>query len=65
MSKKNNGVSDESQEAAEKKRIESKYNPSLLRECIFDGMEASAIMVKMDIKHRQTLKQYVLKIYLR
>ena len=62
MSKKNNGVSDESQEAAEKKRIESKYNPSILRECIFDGLEASAIMAKMDIKHRQTLKQYVLKL---
>ena len=61
MSKKNSVVPDENQEYSEKK-IESKYIPSLLRECIFSGMDASEIMTKMDIKHRQTLKQYVLKL---
>ena len=62
MSKKNDSVSMDVQDGSEKKKIESKYNPSLLRECIFNGMDASEIMVKMDVKHRQTLKQYVLKL---
>lgn len=62
MSKKNDSAAMDVQEVSDKKKIESKYNPSLLRECIFGGMTASEIMVKMDVKHRQTLKQYVLKL---
>ena len=62
MSKKNDSTAIDVQEGSEKKKIESKYNPSLLRECIFGGMTASEIMDKMDVKHRQTLKQYVLKL---
>ena len=62
MSKKNDSTAIDVQEGSEKKKIESKYNPSLLRECIFGGMTASEIMAKMDVKHRQTLKQYVLKL---
>ena len=62
MSKKNDSAAMDVQEGSEKKKIESKYNPSLLRECIFAGMTASEIMAKMDVKHRQTLKQYVLKL---
>ena len=62
MSKKTDTAAAEVQEGFDKKKIESKYNPSLLRECIFNGMDASEIMVKMDVKHRQTLKQYVLKL---
>jgi len=62
MSKKNDSTAMDVQEGSEKKKIESKYNPSLLRECIFNGMDASEIMIKMDVKHRQTLKQYVLKL---
>ena len=62
MSKKNDSAAMDVQEGPEKKKIESKYNPSLLRECIFGGMTASEIMSKMDVKHRQTLKQYVLKL---
>jgi len=62
MSKKNDNVSADEQEVPEKKKIESKYNPSMLRECIFNGMDASAILARMEIKHRQTLKQYVLKL---
>ena len=62
MGKKNDSAAMDVQEGSEKKKIESKYNPSLLRECIFGGMTASEIMAKMDVKHRQTLKQYVLKL---
>ena len=62
MSKKTDTAAAGGQEGFDKKKIESKYNPSLLRECIFNGMDASEIMVKMDVKHRQTLKQYVLKL---
>ena len=62
MSKKTDTAVVEGQDGLDKKKIESKYHPSLLRECIFNGMDASEIMVKMDVKHRQTLKQYVLKL---
>ena len=62
MSKKTDNTSSDVQEVSEKKKIESKYNPSILRECINSNMDASDIMVKMGITHRQTLKQYVLKL---
>ena len=62
MSKKTDNTSGDVQEVSEKKKIESKYNPSILRECINSNMDASDIMVKMGITHRQTLKQYVLKL---
>jgi len=62
MSKKNDSAAMDVQEGSDKKKIESKYNASLLRECIFAGMTASEIMVKMGVTHRQTLKQYVLKL---
>ena len=62
MSKKTDNTSGDVQEVSEKKKIESKYNPSILRECITSNMDASDIMVKMGITHRQTLKQYVLKL---
>ena len=62
MSKKNDSAAMDVQEGPEKKKIESKYNASLLRECIFAGMTASEIMGKMGVTHRQTLKQYVLKL---
>ena len=62
MGKKNDSAAMDVQEGSEKKKIESKYNPSLLRECIFAGMTASEIMAKMGVTHRQTLKQYVLKL---
>ena len=62
MSKKTDNTSGDVQEVSEKKKVESKYNPSILRECINSNMDASGIMVKMGITHRQTLKQYVLKL---
>jgi hypothetical protein len=44
------------------KKFESRYNPKLLRECINEGMHADEIMEKLEIKHRQTLKQHILKL---
>jgi len=47
---------------SEKKRPESKYNASLLRECIKEGLDAKSIMEKMNITHKPTLKHFVLKL---
>jgi hypothetical protein len=44
------------------KRFESRYNPALLRVCINEGMHADQIMERLEIKHRQTLKQHILKL---
>ncbi len=44
------------------KKIESKFNPLKLRELIKEGNSAVQIMDKLEIKHKQTLKQYVLKL---
>lgn len=60
MSKKIDSSSE--MDAQDTKKQESKYNPSVLRECIMSGMPGSEIMVKLGVKHRQTLKQYVLKL---
>ncbi len=43
-------------------KIESKYNPTLLRECIKNNESANEIMAKLGIAHKQTLKQYVLRL---
>ena len=53
---------DESDSGNEKKRPESKYNASLLRECIKEGLDAKSIMEKMNITHKPTLKHFVLKL---
>ncbi|NDY58293.1 hypothetical protein G3N56_16290 [Desulfovibrio sulfodismutans] len=44
------------------KKFESRYNPKMLRECINAGMHADEIMAKLEIKHRQTFKQHILKL---
>lgn len=44
------------------KKIESKYNAIKLREAIKAGHSAVQIMEMLGIKHKQTLKQYVLKL---
>jgi len=60
---KNHGLSiSDADSSSEKKKIESKYNPSILRECIQKNMDAAAIMERLGITHRQTLKHYVLKL---
>ena len=43
-------------------RFESRYDPIRLRELINQGVLASDIMTELGIKHRQTLKQYVLRL---
>lgn len=43
-------------------KTESKYNPTLLRECIKDRNPAKEIMSKLGIANKQTLKQYVLRL---
>ena len=48
--------------ADKKKRPETKYNASILRECITSGMDAKAIMERMNITHKPTLKHFILKL---
>ena len=48
--------------ADKKKRPESRYNASVLRECITSGMDAKAIMERMNITHKPTLKHFILKL---
>lgn len=49
-------------EKVAKKKQENLYNPKLLREMIGQGMSANEIMETMKLKHRQTLKQHILKL---
>lgn len=56
------GKKKEATEFGEEKRFESKYNASQLRESILGGDSAVQIMEKLGIKHKQTLKQYILKL---
>ena len=51
-----------SDESGEGKRVESKYNSNQLRQCIQEGLPANEIMEKLGIKHKQTLKQFILKL---
>jgi hypothetical protein len=44
------------------KRPESKYNPTILKELINEGLDATQIMERMGIRHKQVLKQYVLRL---
>ena len=57
-----NGNSTDVQDGTAKKKIESKYDPKTLRSLIKEGLDAATIMEQMKIKHRQTLKQYILKL---
>ncbi|WP_075367612.1 hypothetical protein, partial [Desulfosporosinus metallidurans] len=57
-----NGNSTDVQDGTAKKKIESKYDPKTLRSLIKEGLDAATIMERMKIKHRQTLKQYILKL---
>ncbi len=50
------------EETTKKKRLESKYNAAKLREAIKGGNNAVQIMHMLGIKHKQTLKQYILKL---
>ena len=63
MSAKNDTESSATEDpSGKKKRPESKYTASVLRQCIKEGLDAKAIMEKMDIAHKPTLKHYVLRL---
>jgi len=49
-------------ESGDGMRVESKYNSNQLRQCIQDGLSANDIMEQLGIKHKQTLKQFLLKL---
>ena len=57
-----NGNSTDVSDGKAKKKIESKYDPKTLRSLVKEGLDAPAIMERMGIKHKQTLKQYLLKL---
>lgn len=49
-------------EKVAKKKQETLYNPKMLRDLIDQGRSANEIMQAMNLKHRQTLKQHILKL---
>jgi hypothetical protein len=57
-----NGNSTDVSDGKAKKKIESKYDPKTLRSLVKEGLDAPAIMERMNIRHKQTLKQYLLKL---
>ena len=57
-----NGNSTDVSDGKAKKKIESKYDPKTLRSLVKEGLDAPTIMERMNIKHKQTLKQYLLKL---
>ncbi len=57
-----NGNSTDVSDGKAKKKIESKYDPKTLRGLVKEGLDAPTIMERMSIKHKQTLKQYLLKL---
>jgi len=58
---KNNKTLDTGQEP-KKRVIESKFDASKLRSLIEAKKSAAEIMESMNIKHKQTLKQYLLRL---
>jgi len=62
MSKKTDSTIVDGEGPVEKKKLESKYNPAILRDCIQKKMDSSEIMAMLGVTHRQTLKHYVLKL---
>ena len=49
-------------EGEKSKRFESKYNPTILKQLISEKLNAAQIMERMGIKHKQVLKQYILRL---
>ncbi|TVM14540.1 hypothetical protein DPQ33_17310 [Oceanidesulfovibrio indonesiensis] len=45
-----------------KKIIESKYDATLLRDCVQQDMNADEMLKVLGIKNRQTLKRYLLRL---
>lgn len=40
-------------------RIESRYQPGLLRQCINEGLSADAMMERLGVLHRSTLRKHL------
>ena len=43
-------------------RIESRYQPGLLRQCVNEGLSADAMMERLGILHKQTLRKHLLRL---
>lgn len=43
-------------------RIESRYQPGLLRQCINEGLSADAMMERLGVLHVQTLRKHLLRL---
>ena len=43
-------------------RIESRYQPGLLRQCVNEGLPADAMMERLGVQHKQTLRKHLLRL---
>lgn len=43
-------------------RIESRYQPGLLRQCVQEGLNAEVIMERLAVKNMQTLRKHLLRL---
>ncbi|WP_029459557.1 hypothetical protein [Solidesulfovibrio alcoholivorans] len=50
------------QDRKTKKKTESKFDPQVLRQMVKDGLNAAEIMIRLQLKTRQTLKQHIAKL---
>ena len=46
----------------ESTRIESRYQPGLLRQCISENLSADSMMERLGILHKQTLRKHLLRL---
>ena len=46
----------------ESTRIESRYQPGLLRQCISENLSAESMMERVGILHKQTLRKHLLRL---
>lgn len=49
-------------EAEGSTRIESRYQPGLLRQCITEGLSADAMLERLGIGHKPTLRKHLLRL---
>lgn len=43
-------------------RIESRYQPGLLRQCIEEKLNADAMLEKLGVRNKQTLRKHLLRL---
>ena len=46
----------------EPSKIESRYQPGLLRQCISENLSADSMMERVGILHKQTLRKHLLRL---